>query len=234
MVNISSEYSLYPGTQLRELSITASTIEAVLEATGQCLTKILHVLGTITGGKVGVKEGDCCVRVVVPCKVARAIVGPRGANITQMREETEMDAVVQETMIPLGPESSVSEQVLALDGPFAALSLALAIIAHHALCYAGEAWFQQWASHSCCGVAIEGLQLLDQSGNLTLRAAMPGANGVQTMLMQQSPTWPEQVQHSPMAQHSHAQWPNVAMPGPNGMQTGQSMANMPGQYIWSA
>merc|ERR1719313_2345240 len=105
MVNISSEYSLYPGTPLRELCITAPTIEAVLEATGQCLTKILHVLGTITGGKAGVKEGDCCVRVAVPCKVARAIVGPRGANIKQMQEETEMSAMIHEAVFPIGPES---------------------------------------------------------------------------------------------------------------------------------
>lgn len=156
---LSGDSSVYPGTALQELRITGSA-EAVVHAMGQAHTFILQQLGSLTADKLDLKPGSYAVRVVVPVKAARAIIGAGGGNIVQLRRETGVFVHIEETLVP-NDRDPLAEQVVTLDGPYQGLSQALNIIVgQHMTSVANEdltGVFSQWAANTFCGSHVDGL-----------------------------------------------------------------------------
>jgi len=160
-VTLSSQSELYPGTNLQELRITAQDEENVLEAVVFAVSQIAQVMGHVNGGMEDVPSGQARLKLVVPMEVVKAIIGKGGEAIKQLREQSGMYVHIDDTKIPPGPPSDLTEQVVCLSGSLMGVQVALPAIAHQVAQYRRFGWFPAWANNSFAGCQIEGLSLFE-------------------------------------------------------------------------
>eukprot|EP00927_Polykrikos_kofoidii_P070831 TRINITY_DN6720_c0_g1_i1.p1 TRINITY_DN6720_c0_g1~~TRINITY_DN6720_c0_g1_i1.p1 ORF type:complete len:952 (+),score=202.00 TRINITY_DN6720_c0_g1_i1:344-2857(+) len=159
---LSGEANVYPGTNLEELSIRGLTLDSVADASAQCLSHVLETVGSLTCGLTDCKEGDCRVRMIVPQKAAKAIIGPKGSSIMQLRNESGMFVHIVEHVIPIGPFVDTSEQVVCLDGPVVGLQVAILTLFTHQATLVSESWYSNWATKCHCGIEVPGLDMFSE------------------------------------------------------------------------
>ncbi|CAE8665236.1 unnamed protein product, partial [Polarella glacialis] len=99
-LKVSGRDQLYPGTRLRVVTIHADDSDAILRALDRILDLHLELAEserenpsqrTAVHGEpdfVGKDPGEFVFRTVVPVRVGSAVIGPRGANIQALKEET--------------------------------------------------------------------------------------------------------------------------------------------------
>lgn len=160
-LSFSGDDCLYPGTSLHEVVVQGKSCEVVLDAAIHALQTVLDTLGYLGGGDPDVQPGTCRVRVVVPARGAKAIIGVKGAAVEQMRQETGMHVHVDGGLVPPGAPGDLSEQTVCLNGPLSGLHMAIMTILAHLVPLASEPWFSTWAAHSHCGLQAEGLARLE-------------------------------------------------------------------------
>lgn len=152
----------YPGTQLQELNIQSNSMEMVLSAAVQCMTRILEETGTVCNGDSGVEQGGGRLKIVLPSPAATAVIGKGGESIKWIREQSGLHLHVDPHRIPPGTE--ITEQIVALSGPLSGMQQALPAIADIVERFIREPWFAIWASMSNCGTHYPGLALDHWSG----------------------------------------------------------------------
>jgi len=164
-MTISGRDLYYPGTQLQELRIVGTTLETVMNAVAQTLSKIAEVTGSVCGGEPNVEPGGARMKVAVPSCAAPAIIGPAGQQVKHIRTMSGLHVHIEEAVVPPGPPSELSEQVVSLAGPVEGAQVAISMIAETVNHFVGEPWYDAWANHSHCGLVIPGFVLfLDGKG----------------------------------------------------------------------
>lgn len=158
--HLSGRYDLYPGTNLQELRITGNEVEQVAVALLQVCGRIYEEGGRITGGDEDVEEGLCRIRLVVPVRAARAVIGKGGDNIRMLRQNSGLKVHVEE--VPVG-DGETAEQIIKLYGPFESLEVGVPNIVEHASEFQSAPWFSQWLSISNAGPA-HGVPMQPSSG----------------------------------------------------------------------
>jgi len=162
-MSLSSRDQYYPGTQLQELIIKGSNQESVLSAIGHTLSKISELSGSVCGGEANVEPGGCRLKVIVPTLSAAAIIGPGGSTVKQMREQSHMHIHIEESTIPPGPPTELTEQVVSFSGPLEGIWIALPLMAEALGHFSNEPWFEAWSSNSHCGLMLPGFALFSNS-----------------------------------------------------------------------
>lgn len=152
---------LYPGTSLQELCIQGASEEAVLKATNLTLGAIADAKGSITCGEVGVESGGSRVKIVLPIRAAKALIGVQGATVSRIRQQSHMHVHIEQNHVPPGPPTQYTEQVVSVSGPVSGLALALAMISQVVSQYFQERWYAAWTGHSHAGLDIPGLSLFE-------------------------------------------------------------------------
>lgn len=158
-LTLSNRDNFYPGTQLQELRVLGSCAETVISAVMLALAQVSQAMGCISGGDDSVNAGESRVKVIVPSDATRIIIGKNGLNVKQLREESGLFVHVEETVIPPGPPSEISEQVVCLSGPITGLQVALPMLAGWVGELAGTPAFATWAQCSHAGLQCPGLEL---------------------------------------------------------------------------
>jgi len=158
-LSLSGISEFFPGTNLQELRIRGSSNETVLAAVMLVFAQISQSLGVITGGDMEVPVGEARVKVVIPAAAAKVVIGRAGANIKELRNQSGMFVHVEETIVPPGPPTELSEQVVCLSGRLDGLQTALPLLASYVGEASSEPWFATWCMSSNAGTFIPGLQL---------------------------------------------------------------------------
>jgi ribosomal protein S3 len=158
-LSLSGMSEFFPGTNLQELRIRGSSTETVLAAIMLVFTQISQSLGVISGGDTDVPAGEARVKVIIPAAAAKIVIGRAGTNIKELRAQSGMFVHIEEIMIPPGPPTDLSEQVICLSGKLDGLQAAMPLIAGHVGEVANEPWFATWCMSSNAGTFIPGLQL---------------------------------------------------------------------------
>lgn len=177
-LSLSNRNEFYPGTQLQELKVQGPAVEAVVNGCIGALSKMAEPTGAVTCGDTSVDPGTCRVKAVVPFAAAASIIGPGGVAVKKMRELSVMYVHIEETLIPPGPPTELSEQVVCLSGPIEGAYLALSMIGETVTQLVGEPWFDAWAANSHCGFVVPGLVLFaDPKGRSKGKAKGGGKEG---------------------------------------------------------
>mmetsp|Transcript_874 Transcript_874/g.1616 ORF Transcript_874/g.1616 Transcript_874/m.1616 type:complete len:244 (+) Transcript_874:1-732(+) len=152
----------YPGTSLQELTVQGPSHEAVFNAVLLILNKVAEVNGAVRSGETNVPPGDARVKLVVPKRVAAAIIGPGGQNVKQIKVQTGVHVHVDPNSIPC--MEGISEQGVCLAGQLSSIHGALGHIIGELANFSCEPWFEAWAAHSNTGQVIPGLTLFEGKG----------------------------------------------------------------------
>jgi len=158
-ITLSEPHECYPGTDLREMRFMGQGEENVLQAVVSAVSQIAQVTGAVTGGMPDIQQGQARVKVVVPMEAVKAIIGTKGANVKQLREQSGMFVHIDENKVPPGPPSEVTEQVVCLSGPIMGVQVALPVIANQLAMFQSMPWFGAWATNSFAGVHMQGLNM---------------------------------------------------------------------------
>eukprot|EP00746_Dinoflagellata_sp_MGD_P142502 gnl/MRDRNA2_/MRDRNA2_75461_c0_seq1.p1 gnl/MRDRNA2_/MRDRNA2_75461_c0~~gnl/MRDRNA2_/MRDRNA2_75461_c0_seq1.p1 ORF type:complete len:778 (+),score=154.55 gnl/MRDRNA2_/MRDRNA2_75461_c0_seq1:108-2336(+) len=174
-ITLSGKNELYPGTMLQEMKMSGKDAERTLQAAQYAYAEIAKHFGAINAGEESVQPGHARMRIVVPSRVIKSIIGKGGENIKQMRSELGMFLHVDDTPIPPGPISHTTEQVICLNGPLEGVSGSLAAISSFIAACSSEPWFDTWSKNSHCGQTYTGLVLsLDSAAKGAGKGAVPG------------------------------------------------------------
>jgi ribosomal protein S3 len=158
-LSLSGMSEFFPGTNLQELRIRGSSNDTVLAALMLVFAQISQSLGVISGGDFEVPVGEARVKVVIPAAAAKIVIGRAGANIKELRNQSGMFVHIEEVVIPPGPPTDLSEQVVCLTGNLDGLQIALPLIAGYVGEVSSEPWFATWCMSSNAGTVFPGLQL---------------------------------------------------------------------------
>ena len=108
-VKLSSDEELYPGTEMRELTLRGATVEAVHNAAVLALSQISSLSGSggsLTGGEPNVEAGGARIKCILPSEV---VLGADGTSIEQLCSQRGARAIVLPTVIPPGETSELRE-----------------------------------------------------------------------------------------------------------------------------
>ncbi|CAE8704277.1 unnamed protein product, partial [Polarella glacialis] len=123
---------------------------------GAMVLALSQVAAEETSTAPGSEAGDVHVKVVLPVEAAQAL---EDGGLKSVELAACVRGRVIPQVLPPGPRTVSSEQVLCLSGPLAAMQAALSAIAEPVSLLADEPWFSSWADQSHCGIKVKGLDL---------------------------------------------------------------------------
>jgi len=150
-LHVSGRDEFYPGTSLQELSIRGPSAESVHSSLLQVFGKLAEDHGRLSCGDENVEEGGARIKMLVPVKAARAIIGKGGENITALRAATGLWIKVDEMAIGA---HDAAEQLVLLSGSLNGVQAAVTNIIEKIAQSMSDPGFVTWASSSQAGSGV--------------------------------------------------------------------------------
>lgn len=175
-LSLTDRNTVYPGTQLQELSIRGSESQQVIGALTLVMAKLSEETGRIMNDSREMPEGGASMKFIVPNAAAKAIIGRGGSNIKFIRDNTGLKVHVEETAI--GPPP-VSEQVVSLFGTISGIQAALPNLFEKMESEAANmSWFTTWAFTSHAGTDSNALVVPLGKGGKTRTSSKGGGRAL--------------------------------------------------------
>jgi len=159
-ISISSREDKFPGTANRLILVRGhdqNSVDCVLQSIVNQVKELVSS-GNIKSDEDKVEmssaKGDLKLRIVMPKAATSAMIGPKGATISRIRDSTQCRVRVEDTKIGTG---ELAEQIVSLLGNVESISACLTQLNQLVQELSTESYFQHWAHVRCNIDAVGGL-----------------------------------------------------------------------------